>query len=103
MDTREHHVQVPGPVCPVPCCHQSRARASAYLDSDDESISTEGGHGADAVLLRELDRYDNTGFKSHVILKPSRSTSTFLLAKTIKNQYGAFFVGHIFSVLWFNE
>lgn len=60
--------QVPSPVCPVPCCHQSRARASAYLDADDSSISAEGGHHADgatdAVLLREIDRYENTVYMS---------------------------------------
>ncbi|CAN0273364.1 unnamed protein product, partial [Ectocarpus sp. 12 AP-2014] len=59
--------KIPGPACPVPCCHQSRARASAELaDHNDSgpaaslstSISTRPGPGADsdAVLLRELDR-----------------------------------------------
>lgn len=69
---RGRDVQVPGPVCPVPCCHQSRARASAYPDANYALKSAEVGHdtgadgGADAILLRELDRYDNTGFTPEI-------------------------------------
>ncbi|CAM9653733.1 unnamed protein product [Ectocarpus fasciculatus] len=59
--------KIPGPACPVPCCHQSRTRASAELTDHGEcgaavplstSISTRQAPGADAdvVLLRELDR-----------------------------------------------
>eukprot|EP00903_Cladosiphon_okamuranus_P008959 g8573.t1 len=54
--------KVPGPACPVPCCRQSRMRASTLLDNDGEATLTsvqgnaDADGGADAVLLRELDR-----------------------------------------------
>eukprot|EP00752_Nemacystus_decipiens_P007282 g6518.t1 len=54
--------KVPGPACPVPCCQQCRARTSDQLDDDDEATvasaqgNADAGGGANAVLLRELDR-----------------------------------------------
>lgn len=78
-------MQIPGSVCPVPCCHVSRARAysqqagDAHPESRARTKPAAGAPVADEannVVLQELDRYGAFELKLSPMKDTFRAAST---------------------------